>query len=103
MFNSANLTPAQLIASVTQGLVQVRAAMDVAADMYAWSSGVAPADLEGIGMAPADAGAILSAIADANALSQYYNAGLPPGSYPQPPSAYPYGTSQRIVIGPRPV
>lgn len=104
LFNSANTNAPQLIAAVTQGLIIVRNAMDVANSMYAWSSGVSPSDLEavGSGIAPADAGAILSAIADAHALSSFYNTGLPPGSYPQPPSAYVYGISQRIVIGPRP-
>jgi hypothetical protein len=60
-------------------------------------------NLTGIGMASGDADAILSALADANALSSYYNTGLPPGTYPQPGSAYVYGASQRIVLGPRPV
>lgn len=103
MFNSTNLTPGQLIAAVQQGLVAVRNAMNVADDLYAWSSGVSLSDLESTGMSPADAQAILSAIADAHAISSLYNAGLPPGTYPQPPSAYVYGASQRLVIGPRPI
>lgn len=103
MFNSESLIPQTVIASVQQGLIIIRNAMNVADNLYEWSSGVAPSDLTGIGMASGDADAILSAIADANALSLYYNTGLPPGSYPQPASAYAYGASQRIVIGPRPV
>lgn len=106
MFNSANLSPQGLITNVQQGLIAIRTAMNTADDMYAWSSGVALADLEALGptgMAQADAQAILTAIADAHALSQYYNVGLPPGTYPQPPSSYVYGASQRIVISSRPL
>jgi hypothetical protein len=62
--------------------------------------GVVPADLQGIGFTPTDAASILSAVADANALAQYYDTGLPPSSYPQPPAAYVYGQSQRVVLGP---
>lgn len=103
MFNSANLQPGQVIAQVSQCLVVIRNAMDVADNLYAWSSGVSLADLEGIGMSQADAQALQSAIADAHAISSLYNNGLPPGTYPQPSSAYAYGASQRLVIGPRPV
>jgi hypothetical protein len=103
MFNSANLNPQGIISSVQQGLVSIRTAMNIADNLYAASSGIALADLTGIGMTSGDASAILSACADANALNLYYNTGLPPGTYPQPSSAYIYGTSQRIVIGLRPV
>jgi hypothetical protein len=99
LFNSANLTPQSVIAQVSQGLVIVRAAMDVAGDLYAWSSGVAESDLEGIGMSSGDAGAILSAVADAYGLNRHYNTGVADGTYP---SGYIFGASQRIVIGPRP-
>ena len=102
MFNSENITPQGLIASVSQGLVIVRAAMDVAGDMYAWSSGVSAADLMAVGngsMSSDDANAILSALADAHALNRFYNTGIPDGTYP---SGYIFGASQRIVIGPSP-
>lgn len=102
MFNSANINQAQVINNVQQGLTIIRAAMNVAENLYAASSGLAPSDLTGIGMASGDANAILSACADANALSLYYNTGLPPGTYPQPSSTYVYGASQRLVIGLRP-
>ena len=45
--------------------------------------------------------AVILTIACANALAQLYSTGLPPASYPQPPSAYVYGASQRQVIGPQ--
>lgn len=105
MFNAANLSPQGLIAQVSNGLVVIRAGMDIADDLYAWSSGVSAGDLTSLGpnpMSSGDANAILSAIADAHALAGLYNTGLPPGTYPQPPSAYVYGASQRIVMGPRP-
>jgi hypothetical protein len=101
VFNEASIPPQALITSVQQGLIIVRAAMGVASDMYAWSSGVSLADLEGLGPAgtgipAADAGQILSAIKDAYALSCFYNTGLPPSGYPQPPSAYRHRASAQV-------
>lgn len=102
VFNSANFSPGMVAQNVTQGLIVIRTAMNVAEDLYLWSSGVALADLvAGAGLAQTDAQAIQTAIADAYALNRFYNTGLPPAGYPQPPSAYVYGASQRIVIGAR--
>lgn len=111
LFNAAGTSSQAIVSQVTQTLTAIRSAMDAARDLHAWSSGIADTDLtaappDGPGMALADADALLSACADAYALACYYGDGsdtdgLPPGSYPQPPSAYAYGASQRRVIGPR--
>lgn len=106
MFNTPH--PQVLVNSVQQGLVQIRNAMNVAADLQAWAAGVTPEELTRVGGTPFpvltldEAKALLTAIADAYALSCYYNTGLPPAGYPQPGAPYVYGASQRIVIGPRP-
>ena len=99
VFNGSNTNPNTLINQVTNKLVVLRNAMDAITDLYGWSSGVAASDLEAIGMAAGDASALLTAIADANAVAQIYDTGLPPGSYPQPSSAYVYAASQRQVMG----
>jgi hypothetical protein len=78
----------------------LRAALSDVADEYNWTSGVAATDLEALGFTSDGANAILSAVADANALAQIYSTGLPPGTYPQPASAYVYEASQAAVLGP---
>jgi len=78
----------------------LRDALNDIANEYKWTSGVSVADLQGIGFSAAGANAILSGVADANAISQLYSTGLPPATYPQPTSAYPYEASQAIVLGP---
>ena len=45
-----------------------------------------------LGYDSADAQDTLTALADAAAHAQIYDTGLPPGSYPQPPQAYPRPT-----------
>lgn len=85
---------------VQSKLGALRDALNDVADEYRWTSGVSAGDLEGIGFSAAGANAVLSAVADANAVAQIYETGLPPGSYPQPASAYPYEASQAIVLGP---
>jgi len=94
------LTQPQLLANVQTKLLQLRNALESAADLQAWASGIAATDLEALNFTASDAAALLSAIADAGALASIYNTGLPPGTYPQPASAYVYGASQRNVIGP---
>lgn len=100
MFNADGKTAAQVTQLVQAVLRNHRAALEQCYDLYRWSSGVAAADLAAIGFAAADAAVLLSAIADANAEYVTYNTGLPPSSYPQPPTAYPYAASQSEVIGP---
>jgi len=95
------MTQAQLLMGIQATLGNIRNAMSDAAKLYAWSSGVAQADLEGLGFSAADATAVLTACNDANALAQYYFTGAPPAGYPQPASEYRYGASQVAVIGPQ--
>jgi hypothetical protein len=94
------ITQAIVTQRVQAKLSALRAALNDVADEYKWSSGVAAADLVALGFAQADASAILSAVADAHALALIYETGLPPGTYPQPPSAYVYEASQAAVLGP---
>jgi hypothetical protein len=96
----------QIAGNAVGKLVALRAALRDVNDLYAWTSSASLADLEAVppagpGLIAADATMILTGLADANALWQFYATGLPPASYPQPPSAYVYGASQRAVIGPQ--
>lgn len=95
------ITEAQVIQLVTAKLLALRTALNDVADMHEWTAGLSEGDLVAIGFAAADADDILGAAADANAVAQIYTTGLPPGSYPQPGSAYVYAASQAKVIGPQ--
>jgi hypothetical protein len=99
--NDPSLTGQQVAALITQRLTALRNAVDSINDLYGWTSGIALADLEGLGLSAAWAGNLLSAAADAHALALIYSTGLPPGTYPQPSSAYVYAASQQQVMGPR--
>jgi hypothetical protein len=99
IFNASNLTTGVVANGVTQVLVNLRNALDAAADLYQWSSGIAAADLESLGFSADDASDILGAIADANAVNQIYTTGQPPSSYPQASSAYIYEESQARIWG----
>ena len=87
-------------------LIALRAAVNMAEDLYKWTSGISADELtaappNGLGMTQATADGLLSSAADAHALAEYYNTGVPPISYPQPNETYVYGASQRRLIGPR--
>jgi hypothetical protein len=99
MFDTG-LTKDQILANVQTKLFQLRAALNDCNSEAAWAAGVSSADLVALGFTSADANTLLSAIADAHAVYMLYTTGLPPGSYPQPPSAYVYASSQSEVIGP---
>lgn len=101
IFNQSALTVASIVNSVQQRLLAHRAALDALNELYSWSSGVALADLQAIGFSAADAGTLIAAIADAHAEYLLHTTGLPPGTYPQPASAYVYAASQTQVIGPQ--
>jgi hypothetical protein len=101
VFNAANVKTTDVVNQAQTALVGLRQAFAVVQNLYAWTSGLSLADLETLGLSAADAQTLQSAVADANALAQIYDTGLPPGSYPQPASAYVYASSQRQVIGPR--
>lgn len=98
---TTGLTQAQVLASIQGKLVNLRNALDAVKDLYGWASGISAADLVALGFSTADAPTLLSAMADANALAQIYETGLPPSTYPQPPSAYVYAATQRQVTGPQ--
>lgn len=92
-------SPQQAQLNIQAQLAAVRTALQNAADLYGWSSGIAASDLATAWPIPlADANTYLSAIADAKALHDFYQTGLPAESYPQPQSAYVYGASQQQVI-----
>jgi 5,10-methylenetetrahydrofolate reductase len=99
IFNASNLTTGVVAGNVVKVLVDVRDALDAAANLYRWSSGVALADLVAVGFSSDDAQAILSAIADANAVNDFYLTGQPPPAYPQAASSYVYAASQARVTG----
>jgi len=101
VFNPTQNNSGVVAGNVTQRLLALRNALDAVQDLYGWSSGISLADLEAIGFSAADASSLLSAVADAHALAEIYSTGLPPGTYPQPASAYVYAASQRQVIGPQ--
>ena len=94
------ITQAYVTNNAQSKLAALRNALDDAENFYLWLSAYSASDLETLGFSATDANDILSAATDANALVQLYRTGLPPGSYPQPGSAYVYAASQRIVIGP---
>lgn len=88
----------------TQAINRLRAlrdALDAIEDFQAWLTTQTTAQLTGLGFSATDVSELQSAMADANAMNDLYNTGLPPSTYPQPTSAYVYGASQRIVIGPQ--
>jgi hypothetical protein len=87
------------LAAITR-LQALRRALQDCQDMNAWLAGMSVTDLSNIGFSGPDAGTLKSAFADAAALGQLYDLGTVPGTYPQPASAYVYGASQRLVLGP---
>ena len=97
---AAGITQAYVTNNAQSKLAALRRALRDCEDFYLWLSAYANADLVGLGFSAGDATDIFNAAADANALYQIYVTGLPPGTYPQPASAYIYGASQRVVIGP---
>lgn len=97
----AGITSDQVLMNAQARLIALRKALEDCADLNSWLSGQSLTDLTGIGFSSADAQAVQSALADANALAEFYNTGLPPSTYPQPPSAYIYGSSQRAIVGPQ--
>jgi hypothetical protein len=98
----AGITEAYIVSNAQNKLAALRDALIGCEQFYQWLSVYAQSDLQAapISMDTASTGSLFSAFADANALYQIYTTGLPPGTYPQPASAYTYATSQRVVIGP---
>jgi hypothetical protein len=94
------ITQSVVTNNAQQKLANLRNALDDCEGMYLWLSAYSSTDLVNMGFSSGDATDILTAFADANALYQIYSTGLPPGTYPQPSSAYVYAASQRVIIGP---
>lgn len=100
VFNASNANANVLVGNLQQALRAHQKALDTINSLYAWASGLAAADLVAVGFSAIDATAFLSAIADAHAEYLIHTTGLPPSTYPQPASAYPYAASQNAVVGP---
>ena len=95
------VTAASINANAQSALLQLREALARCTAFRQWLAAYSASDLVTAGIAStADANDILGAFADADALNQIYLTGLPPGSYPQPGSAYVYASSQRVIVGP---
>ncbi len=102
LFNPGSLSPQQIITLAQSRLAAHRRALLDINELYGWLSSQADADLvTGIGFDVDALSAVRSALADAHAEYLLYSAGLPPGTYPQPASAYVYAASQIRVIGPQ--
>ncbi len=97
-----NLNSAVTWFNIQAALKAHRDALSLINQEYAWVSEISAADLEAapFNMSAADATALLTAVNDAQAEYLIHTTGLPPGSYPQPSSAYIYQASQAAVIGP---
>lgn len=98
----AGITEQYIVNNAQSKLSALRNALIQCEQFNQWLIANAQADLEAapISMDTASTSALFSAFADAHALYQIYTTGLPPATYPQPTSAYTYGTSQRVIIGP---
>ena len=100
IINSGGMTASQIIAIVQEALGAHRAALERVNELYAWTSGIAAADLEAapLNMAAADANALLAAVADAHGEYLIHTAGSDP-NHPINP-AYVYAASQTALLGP---
>jgi hypothetical protein len=96
-----SISMSQVAGNTQTRLMALRSALEGVTELYGWFSEIALTDLEALGFNANDAQSMMSAVNDANALAQIYSTGLPPGTYPQPPEAYVYAASQRIIIGPQ--
>lgn len=98
----AGITQQYIVNNAQNKLSALRDALTACEQFNQWLITNAQSDIEAspISMDTASTTALFNAFADAHALYQIYSTGLPPGTYPQPASAYTYATSQRVVIGP---
>jgi hypothetical protein len=101
IFTAGNASVDTIVNRATQFMVNLRDTFTEIEDLDNWMVAQSDADLEALGFTAGDLSMLRSALADANALAQICNTGLPPGTYPQPPSAYVYAASMRQIIGPR--
>lgn len=101
IFTAGNANVDTIVNRTTQFMINMRDNFEGIIDMQAWVSAQSDAQLEALGFSAGDLTMLRSALADANAMAQIYLTGLPPGTYPQPASAYVYATSMRAIIGPQ--
>lgn len=101
IFTAGNANTGTIVNRATQFLINLRETFVDISQLQAWMSAQSDGDLEALGFTAGDLSMLRSALADANALGLIYTTGLPPGTYPQPASAYVYATSQRAIIGPQ--
>jgi hypothetical protein len=100
-----NVTPTQFIQMATERLLALQRALKGVEEFQTYLAGISSADLQatgtsGLSLSEAYANGVKSAFADADAVRQFWETGLPPGTYPQPPSAYVYQASAAPIIGP---
>ena len=100
IFGAGNINAATLSQKTVNLCAQLVNVLQSVQDLYAWASGQTTEDLEALGLSAGDLQFIQSAMADANAVAEILFTGLPPGTYPQPASAYVYATSMRQIMGP---
>jgi hypothetical protein len=101
IFVAGDANVSTIVNRAQQFMINLRDTFKSIADLQAWIAAQSDSDLEALGFSASDLGMLRSALADANALGLTYTTGLPPGTYPQPASAYVYAASQRLVIGPK--
>lgn len=101
IFTAGNANVDTVVNRSQQFMINLRDTFESIADMQAWVVAQSDADMESIGFTAGDLSMLRSALADAAALGLIYTTGLPPGTYPQPASAYVYASSQRQIIGPK--
>lgn len=92
------ITLQNVISGAQARLMQHRLGLQGCEDFYQWLSGYSAADLQAppLSMSAADAQALLNAFADAHQEYVMHNGGSPTATIP-----YPFGASQRQVIGPQ--
>jgi len=100
IFGPGNVTAASISAEAIATCTELRGAAVRAVQLHDWLAGISDADLIAAGFKQADLDMCKAAVADAAAVAQILNTGLPPSTYPQPPSAYVYAASMRLIIGP---
>lgn len=101
IFSAGNVSTTSIASRAVALCTNLRNDLQDLIELEDYLSAQADADLEALGFSASDLSMLRSAVADANALAQIYLTGLPPGTYPQPASAYIYATSMRAIIGPQ--
>lgn len=96
VFNGDGKTAQSVTNSVQVRLGALRRALGDIEDLYAWTSGVSPADLAtATGLSQSDAQSIFDAVADAHWVAVMYGGGTYTGQLP-----HNFSASQAAVLGP---